>query len=218
MPPTSDPVVPDPPDPGRVDPLVEVWPTDRRIVRCHRLGHAATEFNPGRGDPGRFHPLPADGGWVPTVYGSDTEDGALSETVFHDVPVKGPARRILVSRLLDRVVSTVLPLRDLSLVQLHGYGLRRLGVRRRELIETEADQYHRTVLWARALHLWPGRADGLVWVSRQHDTSRAAVLFGDRVDADRDLRQDGMSLPLGWGSGLERVLVAAEAAGITVVR
>lgn len=184
--------------------------------RCHDIRFGATEFNPGLGQ-GRFHPIRRpDGAIVPTLYGSDTFDGALSETLFHGVPVRGPGRAIPRTALLALVVSTVAPRRDLALAQLHGHGLRRLGVSRRELIESEADQYPATRRWAEALYRGLGKLDGLVWVARQHDTSRALVLFGDRVGRG-DLEVVEPPLPLAWGPGFDEVQRAAEEAGILVI-
>jgi len=152
---------------------------------------------------------------VPAIYGASDFDGALSETLFHDVPVEGGLRALQHSVLRPLLASVVTVRRPLKLAQLHGFGLGRLGLRRAELIESDADSYPATVLWAAALHAAPERFDGLVWISRQHDTSRALVLFGDRVDR-RDLELQEPPLPLYLGSGYERVLEAADKAGIAV--
>ncbi|MFL6293279.1 MAG: RES family NAD+ phosphorylase [Thermoanaerobaculia bacterium] len=185
-------------------------------MRCHDSRFGATEFNPGIGS-GRFHPF-ADraGRGVPTLYGAGTLDGAFSETLFHGVSVRGPGRIIRRGSLKPMLVSTLAPDRDLTLVQLHGYGLRRLGISRAELIETDSDRYGETVLWARALHAWDESIDGLVWVSRQHDTSAALVLFGDRVRREQ-LRVIEPPLPLYVDPGFDMVERAAQAAGISVV-
>ena len=186
------------------------------MLRCHHSRFGATELNPGLGG-GRFHPLhTTEGAPVSTLYGSDTPDGALSETVFHDVPVRGSGRAIRQATLRGLLLSTLAPRRDLRLAQLHGHGLRRVGVSRNELIECEAAGYARTRRWAEALHRCPAEPDGLIWVSRQHDTSRAVVLFGDRVDRD-NLEVSQPPVPLAWGPGLDRVHEAAEAAGILVI-
>jgi len=153
---------------------------------------------------------------VPTLYGSNTLDGALSETVFHDVPVRGAFRAVRQGDLTPLMISTLAPKRDLRLAQLHGHGLRRLGLRRSQLLDSEADRYPRTRPWARALHGADSELDGLIWVSRQHDTSRALVLFGDRVERG-DLQVVEPPLPLAWGPGLERVQGSAEKAGILVI-
>lgn len=151
-----------------------------------------------------------------TLYAANSADGAFSETIFHNVPVRGPDRMILVSWLKTIVLSELACKRDLSLVQLHGYGLRRLGLSRDELIEAQPDQYDRTTAWARVLHGWSEKIDGLVWVSRQHDTSHSLVLFGDRVSRE-DLLVTEVPVPLSPDRGLEMVQRAADQAGITIV-
>lgn len=193
-------------------PNFEIWPSGKPIVRVHNVKFGATEFNPGFGE-GRFHPL-TDA--VPTLYGSNTLDGALSETVFHDVPISGVFKSIRQSKLVPMLATTISPLRDLTLIQLRGFGLKKLGVTRAQLIDSDADQYVATRQWASTLH-HASTADGLIWMSRQHDTSEALVLFGDRVartafdviDPPRSLHPPSP----GW---LE-VLRAAESAGITIV-
>jgi len=206
----------DPPDPEEREPLVHGWPKGERIHRCHDVRFGATEFNPGLGG-GRFHPLyAAGGGKVPTLYGANTVAGALSETLFHHVPVRGAHRAIRRGTLFTLLLSTLAPRRELRLAQLHGYGLRRLEVSRKELIDSEAVQYPATRGWGEALHRSPLELDGIIWVSRQHDTSFACVLFGDRVDrSDLDVVEPPM--PLVWGPGFDQVQRAAEASGIAVL-
>ncbi len=185
-------------------------------MRCHDGRFGATEFNPGFG-AGRFHPFDdGRGRAVPTIYGASSFDGALSETLFHDVPLGGGFRIVERSALRPLLISVVGARRPLRFAQLHGFGLSRLGVRRVDLIESEASSYRATAAWASALHASSERFDGLVWISRQHDTSRAVVLFGDRVER-RDLEMVDAPMPLYLGAGYLRVLEAAEAAGITIV-
>src|SRR6185295_9678942 len=87
---SSPPSLHPPPTDRLLDPLIEVWEADHRWVRCHNVRFGASEFNPGLGG-GRFHPFEGpDGGPVPTLYGASSVDGALSETVFHAVPLRGP--------------------------------------------------------------------------------------------------------------------------------
>ena len=114
------------------------------------------------------------------------------------------------------LLSTLAATRDLTLAQLHGFGLRRLGLSRPDLIETEADRYVESVRWAQAIHACSNRIDGMCWISRQHDTAFALVLFGDRVRR-RDLILIEPPLPLYSDPGFEIVHRAAEQAGITVL-
>jgi hypothetical protein len=195
---------------------VETWHSGRHIVRCHQSNYGATEFNPGHGR-GRFHPFQdIRGQGVPTLYGADSFDGSLSESVFHNVPTRGPEKVIRRTALKTMLVSTISARRDLMLVQLHGYGLLRLGLSRAELIEAEAQYYSETAAWAAALHARMAEADGLVWVSRKFDTSLALVLFGDRV-ARHDLEVIEPPLPLFLGPGFADVQRVAELAGIAIL-
>ncbi len=208
--------MPAPSDLGDLDPLIHVWKRAFPLLRCHDSRFGATEFNPGLGN-GRFHPLTTVGGGnVPTLYGSDTFDGALSETVFHNVPIRGPGRGVRQETLRTLMVSTLAPARDLRLGQLHGYGLRRMRLSRNELIGSEAAHYAETRAWGEALHRCAAEVDGLVWVSRQHDTSFAMVLFGDRLRRD-ELDVIEPPLPVAWGPGLDRLFQAADKADILVM-
>jgi hypothetical protein len=177
----------------------------------------ATEFNPGLG-AGRFHPFEAAGSGkaVPVLYAADGIEGALSETVFHDVAVRGPGKKVERFILEAMVVSTLACERDLRLAQLYSFGLSRLEVTRSELIESGAEAYGQTQVWARALHACDEAIDGLIWVSRQNDGSRAIVLFGDRVSRS-DLRISRHPVTLYISPGFDEVQEAAEKAGILIL-
>jgi hypothetical protein len=205
----------DPPAPGELDPLIEEWPAGREIIRCHSSDYGATEFNPSR-RPGRFRPFTVTRRTVPTLYGAEDIDAALSETMFHDVPVSGSGRQILVSSLLPWLQSTIAPTRQLRLVDLRGFGLRRIGTTRASMIDSPATSYEATARWARALHECPRLPDGLLWICRQYDLSAALILFGRRVSR-HELRVVQPPRPLAIGPGLDSVRAAAESAGILIV-
>jgi hypothetical protein len=185
-------------------------------VRCHDSRFGATELNPGFGH-GRFHPFQdSRGNQVPTLYGSSNLDGSLSESVFHNVPIRGPEKLIRRSALRPMLVSTIAARRSLNLIQLHGHGLTRLGISHAELIDLEVRHRSLSVAWAAALHARTEGADGLIWVSRKFNTSFALVLFGDRVDRG-DLEVIDPPLPLFLGAGFAEVQRVAEQAGIMIV-
>ncbi|HSS51245.1 MAG TPA: RES family NAD+ phosphorylase [Thermoanaerobaculia bacterium] len=195
---------------------MEAWSKGRGILRCHNSRFGATELNPGFGH-GRFHPFQdSEGRVVPTLYGASNVDGALSESIFHNVPVRGSEKAVRRSSLRPMLVSTVAARRDLALIQLHGHGLVRLGVSRSELIDSEVRHYARTAAWAAALHERQKDADGLVWVSRKFDTAFGLVLFGDRVDRS-DLEVIEPPLPLFLGEGYDEIQRVAGLAGITIL-
>lgn len=209
--------VPDVPDP-LPEPLVDTWPKGRPIIRCHSINMGATEFNTTEASR-RFRPVICAKGTVATIYGADLEQGALSETVFHDVPVRGKAKRIQRRALIHMVLSTIAPTRELRLVRLHGAGPNRLQVTHANLIETSSRQYPRTALWGQALYDHDPTIDGIVWRSRQFNDSLALMLWGDRVDRFEEVEfdPDTAPLPLYVGDGLAKVQQLAYDCGITVI-
>jgi hypothetical protein len=211
----TDPEVPEPPDPAALDPLVKMWPGGADLWRVHKLDRRPAEFNPGV-DIGRFHPFSGSAGKpVATLYAANTWEGAVSETVFRDVPLRGAPRIKRRTEIEIRAMSLLRLGREVPLVELRGTGLRRLRLKRSELIEAEADQYSRSVRWAAALYQAVPQAAGLVWTSRIHDSSAALMFFGDRV-AEKDFSLVEGPIPLGFGKGLARVMELAEEAGILI--
>ena len=204
--------VPDPP--AALDPLLTTWPAGRRLYRVHSTSCAPTAFNPGVGRPGRFHPIAsASGKAIPTLYAADRVDGALSETVFHSLVAGGVVLR---GELRHRYLTEIELTETLAVADLTGHGLRRLGLTRRELLECGPAHYGATARWAAALHGSAPVLAGLVWVSRQFDTSTMLVAFGDRL-GPRPFVARGASKPLHRGAGLRLLQGAASEAGITVV-
>jgi len=196
-------------------PLVETWRKGTKIWRCHETKLRANEFNPGLG-AGRFHPLvdSRTAAPIPTIYAADEVAGALSESVFRNVPVRGSNKRTRRSALNSVCLSALVLRKHIVLADLTGLGLHRIGVRRSQLIESASSSYAATAQWAEAIHR-DTTLDGLMWVSRQNDRALAILLFGDRV-ATSDLDILVEALPLDSGTGWNLVLDAAEAADITV--
>jgi RES domain len=207
--------VPAPRAAGELDPLLTDWAAGRRIVRCHNARQGPSEFNR-TASPGRFRPVRRRGRIVGTIYGSEDLAGAVSETVFHDLPIGQGDRFLRLQALAPMAASTLSPRRALGLASLHGHGLRRLGATRAQLIDADADRYPGLAAWGQALHDCPAEPDGIVWRSRHYDDAYALLLFGDRVRR-RELEVIEPPLPLAVGRGLERLMGLAERAGITLV-
>jgi hypothetical protein len=139
------------------------------------------------------------------------------ETVFHDVPFAAGLKTFDKQKFIDQVYSQVTPTRDLNLVNLSTTALRKLGVRRNELIDTEKDKYPATRKWAEAIHAACPDAEGLCWVSRQDDRALAIVLFGSRLAAGDllptgDLRSVVADIPV-----YTDLLVLANRIGVNIV-
>ena len=173
-----------------------IWKKDAPIHRIHLDAYKGDEFNPGMKGDARFSPIKnATGSCIPTMYGGNTFSCAAMESVFHDVPL-APGFKSYDKRKLDgQVYSVLMPTSDLVLADLSSVALRKLGITRKQLIDTEKNRYPDTRLWAEAIHTQCLDIQGLFWVSRQDDQARAMILFGDRIDAAL-LVQQGVSRSL----------------------
>jgi RES domain len=151
-------VVTRPPSP--FEPAVTTVPAGQQLYRVLSSTRTATEFNPGIGARTRFaffgNPV------VPVMYAADTEEAAIAETLLHDIPADGGvlpydqyARKALVRLEVTR---------GLSLAQ--------------DVTASPASTYGETVAWAQAAHA--AGLDGLVWMSRMCNDTKAYVFFGDR--------------------------------------
>ena len=139
------------------------------------------------------------------------------ETVFHDVPFAPGLKSYDKAKLEDQVHSQLTPGDALVLADLRGKALRKLGVERKQLIDTEKDQYPATREWAEAIHSQCPDVQGLCWTSRQDDSAQAVMLFGDRI-ASGVLRQTATSRSLlKDGNVYDDVLNLAEQIGVNVV-
>lgn len=188
------------------------------LHRVHQSKYLADQFNPGVHGNARFSPIQDEYGKpIPTLYGGTTMDCALMETVFHDVPHTAGFKSFDKGKLVDQVHSTVQVEQELQLVDLASVPLRKLGVTRKQLIDTEKDQYPATRRWAEAIHHQCPQAQGLSWVSRQDDAARAVVLFGDRIP-DGALQPEGRSRSLlDDGDAYDAVLDLADRIGVSIV-
>ena len=207
-------ICPTPPDNFEYSPIITILTKGVSMFRVHHEKYAATAFNPGLGQAGRFSPISDfDGNKIPTLYAGSSINSALAESVFRNIVSTSPAitRISLRDQMLTRITST----RDLNLVDLTQNGLRRLGLKRNQLLESEQENYSQTARWAEALHDFGDKIDGMVWISTQFDTERSMVLFGDRV-MPKDLLIPGEGESLYDNSGLDKVMDFANSADITI--
>lgn len=193
-------------------------PKGQVLHRVHQDKYRAAQFNPGTQGNARFSPIQDEmGRSIPTLYGGTSRDCALMETVFHDVPYAAGFKSYDKKKLLGQRHSTVELSAPLSLVDLASVPLRKLGLTRKQLIDTEKDQYSVTRLWAEAIYQQCAQAQGLCWISRQDDSARAVMLFGDRI-AKTALKSQGASLSLSDDSATyDAVLDLAERIGVLIV-
>ena len=218
----SPPVIPGtlvPRPPAKLSTLVSTmtWPAGQVVHRIHPDVYAADQFNPGPHGNARFSPIKdVANAQIPTIYGGTTFDCAAMETVFHDVPFTTGLKTVDKFKLVDKLHSQVVPSRALTLIDLRSTALRRLGVRRNELIDTEKDQYPGTRAWAEAIHAACPTVDGLCWTSRQDDSALAIMLFGQRVRST-DLQAGASVNIVSDGPTYSNLLNLAERIGVRIV-
>jgi hypothetical protein len=155
------------------------------LHRVHASKYGPVQFNPGPYGDARFSPIvnPA-GAQIATMYAGTTQECALMETVFRSVPYEPGYKTIDKVKFQDQIYSTVTLAQPFHLVDLRAIALRKVGLTREELIDTEMDRYPDTRKIAEAIYALCPDAQGLYWVSRQDDSARAVVLFGDRIPSD----------------------------------
>lgn len=208
--------VPPPPEP--FDPLLEIWESALPLARVHPLKYTSTSFNPSP-NSGRFRPVYRTKRRlvVPTMYAANDVDGALSESVFHDLPVRATPKHLPRSLLVPYGLSRLRATRPLTLVSLRGHGLRRLGIRHGRLIEVGPTAYSATAAWGQSAYEYTEKPDGLLWISRQFPGGIALMLFGDRCGKSLEPLDNEPPLPLGHGRGFELACAAATKAGVVIV-
>jgi RES domain len=195
-----------------------IWPQDQVIHRIHPAVYGSSQFNPSPHGNARFSPIKAsDGLNIPTLYGGTTFECAAMETVFHDVPFVAGLKTFDKQKLAGHCYSQVTPKRDLKLVDLTVTALKKLGIQRGQLIDTEKDEYPNSRSWAEAIHTACPDAEGLCWVSRQDDRALAIVLFGDRIAAADISAVRGSQDLLSVDAVYAGLIILADRIGVNIV-
>lgn len=206
----------DPPATLHVTPFV--WPAGLPIHRIHLTRFAASTFNPGNQGNARFSPIGnARGRPIPTLYGGSDFECAAMETVFHDVPFAPGFKNYDKRKLLGQTHSVLVPAAALTLADLSNVALRKLGVPRARLIDTDKDSYPATRKWALAIHQKNPNLQGLVWVSRQDDRGQALMLFGDRVGSGLLVPRTASRDFVDGADVMRELLMLADLIGVSVV-
>jgi len=207
-----------PAPPGVLHVSLAPWPRGRPIHRVHLVRYAADDFNQGKKGDARFSPIvDASGAAIPTLYGGSTFDCAVMETVFHDVPFAPGLKTFDKRKLAGQTHSVLLPATALVLADLSNVALRKLGVPRSRLIDTEKDCYPQTRKWTEAIRAPAVKIQGLCWTSRQDDRALAIMLFGDRIAAKTLMPQGSSRELLNDASAYAELLVLADLIGVSIV-
>lgn len=208
--------VPDPPAVLHI--TTAAWKAGAVLHRVHLDVYAAEAFNPGIKGNARFSPvINAAGKPIPTLYGGTSFNCAAMETVFHDVPFAPGLKTFAKHKLEGQLHSVLVATAALTLADLRNVPLRKLGVERKQLIDTEKDTYGQTRKWAAAIHAQHAHIQGLCWTSRQDDSAMAVMLFGDRIGAGVLTQQVASRGLLDDGPAYTDLLSLADMIGVRVV-
>lgn len=205
------------PRPGSLSPAIEVLKADSTLIRVYQRRLGPLGFN--RGDTvSRFRPIRnASGAIVPTAYGAHDHETAIAEAVLRGVSAlrRGSPRRRLYRLEVDGLdMARLRTTKPLRLVRMHGLGLTRLGLLREHVIDSPESGYDYTAAWAQALYGHPSRPHGLVWTSRQNDTSRAFILWGGTRVGPEWLQLEGDPMALDREPGLDLIRQVCADAGV----
>ena len=212
------PVTPKPPTDLAKKTSTMIWPKGQIIHRIHLDIYPGDQFNPGLRGNARFSPIvDGAGAAISTLYGGTTLDCAAMETVFHDVPFTSGLKTYDKTKLAGQTYSRLEPQQDLILADLSATALRRFGLRRTDLIDTEKDRYPQTRSWAAAFHATRPDIHGLCWVSRQDDRARAIILFGNRLPAGALVLHSPSLNIIGTLSVYTDLIILADRIGVKVV-
>lgn len=204
---------------GRLDPA-KIGMIDLALPllwRVYPRRYGVDGFNATRLGSARFSPLEVAGAIVPTLYGGSTLDVALMETVWHDAPTPSDGFHLLLKGATEpRRVGSLKPSAALHLVDLTTVGLRRLGLARCDVIDSDQTAYPITRQLSAWLYENKPNAQGICWISRQNDEGKAVVLFEPRL-ASVKLAVDSEDEIFTDGPHLDALLTLAERMGASVI-
>ena len=148
--------------------------------RVHHRKNASLRFNDSRLGNARFSPIFNAANVIPTIYAAAEIRSALMETLLHDASSPAPGFIYLAPVPEERVLVQLTNKSALQLANLQTLGLRRVGIKRADLIDSDKPAYTSTRAFARALHAARPDVQGLSWHSRQNH-GEVIMLFADRI-------------------------------------
>lgn len=168
-------------DPGR---LRRVVVEPRLWWRVYPKPYGALGFNASGAGNARFSPLrDTSGAIIPTLYAGSTPAVALMETVLHDAPWPSDGFILQLPRYSaeNRRIVGFLNTDGLVLADFSSLGLRRLGIKKSAIIETDKTHYPVSRAVARRVYEQCLDVQGIQWRSRQDDGAHVVVLFETRM-------------------------------------
>lgn len=195
---------------------VKVIPKGESMHRVHHEKYSGDSFNPSPDADARFSTIrDSNGDVIPVIYVAGSLEGALMESVFHDVPyVQGP-KTIDSSKLENQTHSFLTTNQEIRVAELTTKALKKLGVAPEVIVTSEASNYRESRAFAENMLSLNPDIQGLRWVSRQHNTEFVYVLFGTRFNGTLPVDvQDSRFL---LEEAYDEVIDLAEEIGVLIV-
>ena len=152
--------------------------------RVYHTAHGALSYNGTEKGNARFSPIQdADGHTVPVLYAGSTPAVALMETVLHDAPWPSDGYILTLpppDKELRRMACLV-NVQPLQLADFSALGLRRVGLKKSDVLETDKTHYPHSRSVAQWLYAQRPDLQGILWPSRQDDRGKAMVVFAPRL-------------------------------------
>jgi len=142
------------------------------------------EFNRSKNGNARFSPIfDATGEVIPTLYIASTPAIALMETVLHDIPLPSSGYILTMPSIENdsRRVACLVNTEPLTVADFSALGLRRIGLKKANIIESEKTHYPLSRALAEQIYQTMPTVQGIQWTSRQDDSGTVLVIFESRV-------------------------------------
>jgi hypothetical protein len=154
----------------------------RALWRVYPQVHGPAGFNGTNRGNARFSPIEHAGAIIPTLYAATSVQAALMETVLHDAPIPSAGFIQTLEPATDtRRISRLQSTTPLTLADLSTVGLRRLGISRSDVVDSDKTAYSVTRQLATWVYVTCPDVQGLTWTSRQDDSAQAIMLFEPRL-------------------------------------
>lgn len=153
------------------------------LHRVHPSKYKGNQFNPVKTANTRFSTiLDERDDVIPVLYAAESLEGALMETVFHDVPYV-PGLKVVAKENLQNHHHTELRVEEeIKVVELTTITLRKLGVTPAKLLTSESIEYPFSRKFAEEIYKLNPESQGMRWVSRQHNEEKVYVFFEPRLN------------------------------------
>jgi len=172
-----------------------ITPNPAELWRVAKQGQQLSFYTSKKPGGNRFDPLPAPDTGVGVLYLATSPDAAVAEALlrWHDEVEVGTNIELERSRFENKKIYRMGLTRSLNLVDCTGLGVAILqqtidasapqGWRAEDIFQCSSAHYAQTQQWAGWFRAQEPDADGVQWMSRQFNSEKAIVLFGDRCSA-----------------------------------